>query len=630
MDKNTVIGLILIGLIFIVFSIINKPSQEQLEAARRRADSIAAIQQAMEEEKAKAFVADSLQKEVSPEAAKELETERQNKFGPFAAATEGSPELITLENDRIRLVISTKGARPYSVQLKKYRRYDSLPLVLFDGDSTVFSFGFFAQNRKVSTQDLIFTPQVSGRSFTATKDSVVLPLRVTIGENKYLEYVYTLKPESYRVNLDVKTVGLQDVIAQNINSFDLDWQSYIPQLEKGRQNEDNYTTIFYKYAGGDVESLNPRSKKGENTAELNVKVKWVAFKQQFFASVLIADESFANGQISSVHIPEPSPYLRKFSTVLGVPYNPSTDNTICMSFYFGPNHFTTLKKEGDNLQELVILGKWIVKWINQFVIIPIFNFLNRFITNYGIIILILTIIIKTALLPLTYRSYLSMAKMRVLKPMIDEINAKIPKEKAMERQQATMNLYKKAGVNPMGGCLPMLLQFPILFAMFRFFPTSIELRQQGFLWADDLSTYDSIISWSTHIPILSNIYGNHVSLFTLLMTVTTILSIRMNNEASASSTQMPGMKTMMYIMPVMFMFFLNNFSAALTYYYFLTNVITFGQNYLFKRMINEEELLAKLNENRKKPVKKSRFQMALEEAARRQQASKQPQTKKKR
>ncbi len=304
-----------------------------------------------------------------------------------------------------------------------------------------------------------------------------------------------------------------------------------------------------------------------------------------------------------MHIPEPSPYLRKFSTVLGVPYNPIADNTIGLSFYFGPNHFNTLKKEGDDLQELVILGKWIVKWINQFVIIPIFNFLNRFIHNYGIIILILTIIIKSALLPLTYRSYLSMAKMRVLKPMIDEINAKIPKEKAMERQQATMNLYKKAGVNPMGGCLPMLLQFPILFAMFRFFPTSFELRQQGFLWATDLSTYDSIYSWSTHIPILSNIYGNHISLFTILMTVTTLMSIKMNNQASASSTQMPGMQTMMYIMPVMFMFFLNNFSAALTYYYFLTNVITFGQNYLFKKMINEEELLAKLNENRKKPVK---------------------------
>jgi len=623
MDKNTVIGLILIGLIFIVFSIINKPSKEEMEAARHRADSIAALQQAQQEERAKAFQADSLLKASSPELIKEQAVERQEKFGPFASATEGTPEFITLENDLIRLVISTKGARPYSVQIKKYRRYDSLPLVLFDGDSTVFSLGFYAQNRKVSTQDLIFTPQVNQRTFLATKDSVVLPLRVSIGENKYLEYVYSLKPGSYRVNLDVKTVGLQDVIAQNINSLDLEWQAYIPQLEKGRQNEDNYTTIFYKYAGGDVENLNPRSKKGENTAELNVKVKWVAFKQQFFASVLIADESFANGQVTSVHIPEPSPYLRKFSAVLGVPYNPNADNTIGMSFYFGPNHFTTLKKEGDDLQELVILGKWIVKWINQFVIIPIFNFLNRFISNYGIIILILTIIIKTALLPLTYRSYLSMAKMRVLKPMIDEINARIPKEKAMERQQATMNLYKKAGVNPMGGCLPMLLQFPILFAMFRFFPTSFELRQQGFLWADDLSTYDSIISWSAHIPILSSIYGNHVSLFTILMTVTTLMSIKMNNQTSASSTQMPGMQTMMYIMPVMFMFFLNNFSAALTYYYFLTNVITFGQNYLFKKMINEEELLAKLNENKKKPVKKSRFQMALEEAAKRQQAGKQ-------
>jgi YidC/Oxa1 family membrane protein insertase len=245
------------------------------------------------------------------------------------------------------------------------------------------------------------------------------------------------------------------------------------------------------------------------------------------------------------------------------------------------------------------------------VIIPIFDWLSRFIVNYGLIILLLTIIIKIGLLPLTYRSYLSQAKMKVLKPQIDELAHKYPKGKEMEKQQATMALYKKAGVSPMGGCLPMLLQFPILFAMFRFFPTSIELRQQGFLWATDLSTYDAIISWNHYIPILSTIYGNHISLFTLLMTVSTIISMKMS-DTTASTQQMPGMKTMMYIMPVMFMFMLNNFSAGLTYYYFLANVITIGQNYLFKQFVDDEELLRKMEARKAKPVKKSKFQQRLE------------------
>jgi YidC/Oxa1 family membrane protein insertase len=283
--------------------------------------------------------------------------------------------------------------------------------------------------------------------------------------------------------------------------------------------------------------------------------------------------------------------------------------------YFGPNHYTNLKKYGDGLENLVFIGRNIVKGINKFVILPIFHWLNKFISNYGIIILLLTFIIKMGLFPLTYKSYLSQAKMRVLKPQIDEINAKIPKEKAMERQQATMALYKKVGVNPLGGCLPMLLQFPILIAMFRLFPTSIELRHQGFLWAHDLSTFDSIFSWETHIWGLSTFYGNHISLFTILMTVSTIISMKMSQSTSMDYSAMPGMKTMMYIMPVMFMFFLNSFSAGLTYYYFLANVITIGQNEIFKRMIDEKKILAQLHAHKAKPVKKSKFQERLEKMA---------------
>jgi len=288
-----------------------------------------------------------------------------------------------------------------------------------------------------------------------------------------------------------------------------------------------------------------------------------------------------------------------------------------MAFYFGPNHINTLNKYGNELDELINLGGPLSSLINRYLIIPIFNFLNRFIGSYGLIILVLTIIIKVMLFPLTYRSYRSMAKMRVLKPEIDAINEKIPKEKAMERQQATMALYKKVGVSPLGGCLPMFLQLPILYAMFRFFPTSIELRQEKFLWAHDLSTYDSILDLPFNIPM----YGDHVSLFTLLMTVSTILTMRISNQASASTSQMPGMKGMMYIMPIMFMFILNNFSAALTYYYFLANIITFGQNQLFKQFIDEEELLKKLKTNQKKPKKKSGFQKRLEQMSKQRGSS---------
>jgi YidC/Oxa1 family membrane protein insertase len=328
---------------------------------------------------------------------------------------------------------------------------------------------------------------------------------------------------------------------------------------------------------------------------------------------------FENAFIKMINLPEDDKFLKHFSAEIGLPFKREDSETIAMRMYYGPNKFKLLNQYKDlELQNLVTLGKSIVRWINRFVIIPIFDWLSKFIGNYGLIILLLTLIIKVGLLPLTYRSYLSQAKMRVLKPQIDELSVKFPKGKEMEKQQATMALYKKAGVSPMGGCLPMLLQFPILYAMFRFFPTSIELRQESFLWATDLSTYDSIFSWSANIPFLSSIYGNHVSLFTLLMTISTIISMKMGEGQTASSTQMPGMKTMMYIMPVMFMFILNNFSAGLTYYYFLANVVTIGQNFLFKQFIDEDQLLRQMEARKVKPVKKSKFQQRLEAMAKQQ------------
>ena len=315
---------------------------------------------------------------------------------------------------------------------------------------------------------------------------------------------------------------------------------------------------------------------------------------------------------------EPGDYIRQYTVSIDMPYDRTSDQLIGMQLYLGPNKFTSLKGYGDlGLQSVVTVGGPMLRWINAFVVIPIFNWLNKYFANFGLIILLLTLIIKTALFPLTYRSFKSQAVMRLLKPQVDEIGERYPKkEDAMKKQQATMDLYKKAGANPMGGCLPMLLQFPILYALFRFFPTSIELRQESFLWAHDLSTYDSILSLPFDIPM----YGDHVSLFTLLMTVTTMISMKWNNQASAGSSQMPGMKTMMYIMPVMFMLILNNFSAGLTYYYFLANLITIGQNLVFKRFIDEEKIMKKINAKKNQPAKKSKFAQRLESLQKQQQA----------
>ena len=620
MDKNTIIGLLLIAAILIGYSVFTKPSRERRQAEQQRErDSIAnAEQQKIQEEqsrkveKAASFPSgeETGKEEKKPEESPE---NYRDVYGAFSDAAAGTQRFITLENDLIRLRISSKGGRPYSVRLKKYQTYDSLPLILFNGDSTVFGMNFFAQNRSINTNELYFTPDTNGTFLDASKNPVSLSMKLPAGEGRYIEYVYSLEPGKYKVGFEIRFVNMQQLLAQNSNFVDLNWSLYVPQQERGRVNEMHYTTIFLKYYQDDVQKLNMRSKKDVQDLDAPTKVRWVAFKQQFFSSVLIADESFTNAYIRSTKLPENPTYLYLFESKIGIPYEAKPDLDEQFNFYFGPNHYNTLKSYNLEMEDLVGLGGLMSRFINKIVIIPVFNFLDNYIKSYGLIILLLTIMIKLVLFPLTWRSYTSMAKMRVLKPEIDEINAKIPKEKAMERQQATMALYKKAGVSPLGGCLPTILQMPILIAMFRFFPTSIELRQQGFLWAHDLSTYDSILNLPFNIPM----YGDHVSLFTLLMTASTILTMRISNQANASQSSMPGMKGMMYVMPIMFMFMLNNWSSALTYYYFLANVITFGQNQLVKRFVDEDALRAKLKSNQKKPAAKKRsgFQQRLEEMA---------------
>ncbi len=609
MDRNTIIGLGIIGLLLVGYSIFTKPQREAQMAERSRLDSITRVEQLRAMEAARQGEARVLTDETGDSSTSDaVSMERlSGELGDFANAATGTSEIVVLENDLVKLSFSTLGGRPYTVQLKQYQTHDSLPLIMMDGDSTIFALQFFAENRSINTGDLYFQPVVEKLTGEDGRSYQQLTMKMDISETASISYIYRLFDEDYMLDFDMRLKGLDQYRTDRME-FKFDY--YAPSQEKGYQNEAMYTTLYYRYKGGGVESFKSRSKKELEDVTESTRISWIAFSQQFFSTILVADDYFNGAYMLQERFNDPGKYVRRFSTSVDMPYDRTSDQLIGMQLYFGPNKFTSLKGYGDlGLQNVVTVGGSMLRWINAFVVIPIFNWLSKYFVNYGIIILLLTLIIKVALFPLTYRSFKSQAVMKLLKPQVDEISERYPKkDDAMKKQQATMDLYKKAGANPMGGCLPMLLQFPILYAMFRFFPTSIELRQQGFLWAHDLSTYDSIIDLPWDIPM----YGDHVSLFTLLMTVTTMLSMRYNNQAGAGSNQMPGMKTMMYIMPVMFMFILNNFSAGLTYYYFLANVITLGQNLLFKRFIDEEKIMRKINSKKNKPAKKSKFAQRLE------------------
>lgn len=619
MKKDQIIGFVLIAIILVAYSLYMKPSEEEIAEAKRKQDSISVVRQDMERErmleleKQKSQSTQNTDQLVSEDEAQEVKDERlKSKFGEFSLAATGEQEFTYLENDVLRLKISNKGGRVYSTELKDFQTHDSLPLILFDGDSTVFGFDFFTrENLAISTNNLFFSSQNSHSLVVAESSPKSLTMRLMVSNNSYIDYIYTLEPGSYMVDFDVRLVGMNEVLASNQNFLDLKWQFYVPGQEKGRKFEDQYSTIYFKHKDDEVDYLSET--KDDDSESIPTKVKWISYKQQFFATTLIADNFFLNADINQNKTIDDPKYLKFYQSAIGVPFNNSSNESINMQFYFGPTHYTSLKKFDLDLEQMVPLGWGIFGWVNRFAIIPVFNFLGSFISNYGIIILLLTILIKLVLFPLTYKSYMSSAKMRVLKPQVEELTKNIPKEKSMEKQQKTMEFYKKAGVNPMGGCLPMALQMPILIAMFRFFPASIELRQQSFLWATDLSSYDSIVSWTTHIPLLSDFYGNHISLFTLLMTISTIFYTRLNqSQMGDMNSQMPGMKTMMYFFPVMMLFWFNSYASGLSYYYLVANLITFGQMFLIKRFVDEKAIIKQMESNKKKPVKKSNFQARLE------------------
>lgn len=634
MSKNNIIGLVIIVALLIGYSVWMSPSKEEIAEAKRKADSIALVQKqdslknAMDQMVNKA-IADSVAK-LNPQEVAAIKAEGDTSTNGFAPVANVASKFYTLENDVLKLKISAKGGNIWSAQLKEFRSFDSLPLILFQGDSNLFGFEFNTEDlRTMNTADLVFVPATTDSTDSLSvsgKDSLQFALRLYPGnaagnKSSYIEYVYTLKGNDYMVGYKVNFVGMKGYIAQNTRDMSLLWNATLLQQEKSLKTEQTQSTIHYMDMVNEVDYL---SETKDSKERISTAVKWVSFKQQFFSATLIAADKFESTDIETIGYPEDN-LDRKVKTMKSayiLPFSLENTQSYDLKWYFGPNKYKVLRQYNLNLERQIPLG-WsffLMQWINRGPVLWVFNWLESFGINYGIIILILTIILKIVLFPIAWKTYVSSAKMRILKPEIEEIGAKYPKkEDAMKKQQATMALYKKAGVNPMAGCVPMLLQFPILIALFRFFPASFELRQQSFLWATDLSSYDSIFSWTAHIPLLSTYYGNHISLFTLLMTISTIIYTKMNNDMMGSTQQMPGMKTMMYIMPIMFLGFFNNYSAGLSYYYLLANLFTFAQMFVIRKFVNEDKLHARIQENKLKPVKKSSFQKKLEEMTRQQQ-----------
>ena len=632
MDKNTVIGFLLIGIVLFAFTWLNQPSPEQIEAQRYQ-DSIRQIENARQIEQQIQEQQQTIREEESlenlPDSVKEVQL--QNTYGVFAGAMSGKEETITLENELLEVRISTKGGRLEYARLKEYTTHDSLPLILFQGNESKLDFTLVtATNRIVNTADMFFTP-IKGN------DPNSITMRLPVGEGSYLDFAYSLKPNDYMLQYTIQGHGLNGILSPSANTLDLIWEQDIRQQEKGRKYEDQHTALYYKFLADDVEKL---SEVKDQSEKVSNRLKWVAYKDKFFATVLISQEGFEATTLDSKMLTT-SAYLKRFKTITSVPFDLQGKEPTSLTYYLGPNLYALLKaydKDAEvgqqlDLEKLVPMGGSFFRVINQYFIIPIFDFLGKFFTSYGLIIFLLTLIVKLVLFPLTYKSYMSSAKMRVLRPQVEALNEKYPgQEKAMERQKATMELYSRAGASPMSGCLPMLLQFPILIALYNFFPSSIELRQQSFLWADDLSTYDAVIRWDAHIPFISAYLGNHLSLFCLLMTAVNIVYTKFNMEmTNTGQQQMPGMKMMMYMMPLMFLFFFNQSASALSYYFLVSTLITITQTLSFRFIINEDKLLAKLEENKKKPAKKSGFMKRLEQAQKQQQEvlKKQQQQKKK-
>ncbi len=593
MDKNTITGFVLIGLLLILFQVINQPSAEEIE---KRQQEKALQEQTQQSNQQEAVPTQELpEKAISSEGLKSQFQQNPNSTG----------QELVLENEKIIATFNTKGGRLTKVQLKDFNTSAGAPVVLMQDSRDKFNYQFVYNNQTFATQEFDFAIQ------NQTANSITFRLAADDG---YFEQVYQLsETEEYSIDYDLNVIGLGSEISNT--EIELNWKTYLQQQEEDLENERYRTAAYYQDNDNSVDYLAERSDDEDDLEKM--PVKWMSFKQHFFNSTLIAkNDGLKAGNISSkTPVSEQDSSLKVLTAQLFIPFDKSDSFTYPMQIYAGPNHYNTLKAKGIGLENVVYLGWAVFRWVNLWLIIPIFNFLNNFIPSYGIIILLLTVLIKTMLFPLTFRSYKSMAKMGVLKPEIEALKAKFPDD-AQKQQQETMKLYSSTGVNPVGGCLPQLLQMPILIAMFYFFPSSIELRQESFLWAHDLSTYDSILNLPFNIPL----YGSHVSLFTLLMAVASLAYARMNSSMNAASAN-PQMQFIQYFMPIFLVFIFNSWAAALTYYYFLSNVITFAQQYTIKKFfIDEDEMRKEMLSKKKVPAKKGKFQAKMEKMLKDQQA----------
>ena len=593
----------LIAAIIVGFSMINRPSKEEIAERQRVSDSIALVRQ-MEWEAQQLSATISEKSEVrdqKSESSEQLSDEElagrmQAAYGDFAPSAQGNEDFVSLENERVRLTFTTKGGRLYRAELKEYKAYgDTInDLHLFTGEESNMAFTLItANNRIISTQNLYFEP--------IQKDSVLTMRLKSAQEDAYLDFVYTLPAGEYMWNFDIVPHNMERVLAQNVSTIEMQWRQKVPQQEKGRKFEERYAQLQYMDISGDIDNLSEQKSDRQKEAG---KLRWIAYKDQFFSTVLISEDGFSSSELESTPQNKYSGYIKEYNTTTALNFD--LREPVRLRFYTGPNHYNTLKaydkglEKQDRLQlkSLVPLGWKIVSWVNVILVIPMFDLFSSWGLSIGLIILLMTIVIKLIILPFVFKSYQSTAKMRVLKPQIDEINAKFPPEKMQERQQATMALYQRAGVNPMGGCLPMLFQMPVVMAMFWFFPTAIELRGKSFLWADDLSTYDSIISWSTPIPLL----GDHLSLFCILFSIVNIAYtyITMQTQATGNDPSQKMMKWMMYLMPLMFFFIFNDYAAGLSYYYLLALFFSIMQTMIFRWTTDDQKILAEMEANAKK------------------------------
>ena len=607
MNKNNIIGFVLIGVIMFGFTWYQSRQYEKQMEAQAQRDSIAFVEQMAQMALDSAKRAEGVLDETSEVQVRTLQMYKDSALNEarFAEA-----QVYKLSNDKMEIEFTTKGAQPYSVMIKDYMTYDSTALYLIKPEQSQYGITVFA-GENINTKDFVF-------EVAEYNDSTIV-MRLPFSQGGYIQQVYALSEGSYMVRNELSFVGMENVIPRNVSMLDIDWNVVIPRLEKGYKNEKQYSKLDYYFTGDKKCEEIGRGK--DDSERISSKMKWFAFQQQFFSAIMTAGDEFASADLSVKYFAEddPSHNLMACSARLRSDFQGGSDSiSLPYEFYFGPNDYRTLKSYDLKYEKIVPLGGWMVAWFSRLVIIPCFDLLGRFIHNYGLVILLMTLLIKLIISPLTIKSYKSSARMQVLKPEIDKINAKYPNEKdAMKKQQATMELYQKAGISPMGGCLPMLLQMPILFAMFRFFPASIELRQQKFLWADDLSAYDSILDFGFNIPLL----GDHLSLFALLMAASMFIYSKMTSCQMSDDPNMAGMKFMsVWLMPIMMFFICNNLSSGLSYYYLLSNIITMGMTwYIRKFVVTEDKVRAEMMLRAKQPKKKSKWQQRLEEAQKMQE-----------